>query len=61
MPPNRGPVPRVVTFSYENVEVLGALNKLTGEDFGYDETAWRRWIKASFNPNPKPVRQVPQP
>ncbi len=59
--PNRGPVPRVLTFSYENVEVLGALNKLTGEDFGYDETAWRRWIKASFNPHPKAVRQVPQP
>ena len=59
--PTRGPELRAVTFSYQNTEVLGALTRLTGEDFGYDEAAWRRWIKASFNPNPKPVRQVPQP
>jgi hypothetical protein len=59
--PNRGPTLRAVTFTYENTEVLGALIKLTGQDFGYDAAAWRRWIKASFNPNPKPVRQVPQP
>ena len=59
--PNRGPTLRAVTFSYENTEVLAALVKLTGQDFGYDAAAWRRWIKASFNPNPKPVRQVPQP
>ena len=59
--PNRGPSPRAVTFSYQNAEVLAALVKLTGQDFGYDAAAWRRWIKASFNPNPKPVRQVPQP
>jgi len=59
--PSRGPELRAVTVSYQNAEVLGALTKLTGEDFGYDEAAWRRWIKASFNPNPKPVRKVPQP
>ena len=59
--PSRLPEPRAVTVSYQNVEVLGALTRLTGEDFGYDEAAWRRWIKASFNPNPKPVRQVRQP
>jgi hypothetical protein len=59
--PNRGPQLRAVTYTYENTEVLTALVKLTGQDFGYDGAAWRRWIKASFNPNPKPVRQVPQP
>jgi hypothetical protein len=57
----RGPVPRLLTFAYQNTEVLAALTKLTGQDFGYDASAWRRWIKTSFNPNPTPVRQVPQP
>jgi hypothetical protein len=59
--PNRGPQPKYVTYTYQNVEVRAALQKLTGQDFGYDENAWRRWIKTSFNPNPTPVRQVPQP
>jgi hypothetical protein len=59
--PSRGPVPRLLTYQYQNVEVLGALTKLTGQDFGYDAGLWKRWIKASFNPNPKQVRQVPQP
>jgi hypothetical protein len=57
----RGPVPQALTFAYQNTEVLAALTKLTGQDFGYDDAAWRRWIKTSFNPNPTPVRQVPQP
>jgi HEAT repeats len=60
-PSGRGPVPRLVTYTYQNVEVLGALIKLTGQDFGYDGSAWRRWISRSFNPNPKAVRQIPQP
>jgi hypothetical protein len=60
-PSGRGPIPRIVTYTYQNVEVLGSLIKLTGQDFGYDGNAWRRWISKSFNPNPKPVRQVPQP
>jgi hypothetical protein len=59
--PNRGPQPRYVTYTYQNLEVRNALQKLTGQDFGYDDAAWRRWIKTSFNPNPTPVRQVPQP
>ncbi len=60
-PPSRSPSPRVVTYTYENVEVLAALVKLTGQDFGYNTGAWRRWINTSFNPNPMPVRQIPQP
>jgi hypothetical protein len=57
----RGPTPRAVTFTYQNTEVLAALTQLTGQDFGYDTSAWRRWMKLSFNPHPKPARQVPQP
>jgi hypothetical protein len=51
----------VETFTYRNVEVLGALQKLTGQDFGYDVDTWRRWVARSFNPHPHPSRRVPQP
>jgi hypothetical protein len=51
----------VETFTYRNVEVLGALQKLTGEDFGYDIETWRRWVTRSFNPHPNASRRVPQP
>jgi hypothetical protein len=51
----------VETITYRNVEVLNALQKLTGQDFGYDIDAWRRWITRSFNPHPNPSRRVPQP
>jgi hypothetical protein len=61
MPINQVPEPKVATFAFRNVEVLGALQKLTGQDFGYDVSAWREWVSRSFNPNPKPVRRVPQP
>ena len=46
------PEPRVVPFTYRNVEVLAALQKLTGEDFGYDIPSWRNWISRKFNPIP---------
>ncbi len=51
----------VETFTYRNVEVLAALQKLTGQDFGFDTEAWRRWVTRSFNPHPHPSRRVPQP
>ena len=51
----------VEVFTYRNIEVLSALQKLTGEDFGYDVQAWRRWVTRSFNPHPRPSRSVPQP
>ena len=60
-PVKAGPEPKVVTFTYRNVEVLAALQRLTGQDFGYDVDSWRRWVARSFNPNPKPARRVPQP
>ncbi len=58
---NRGSIPRLMPFTYRNVEVLNALIKLTGQDFGFDVDTWKRWVKTSFQPNPTPARRVPQP
>ena len=59
-------VPRQVvrSFAYQNVEVLAALERLTGQNFGYDLEAWRRWLRAEFRPPApagRPARSVPQP
>lgn len=54
---------RVVSYERGNVEVLAALVKLTGRDFGYDVVAWQQWVRTSFRidpPGPGP-RRVPQP
>jgi hypothetical protein len=57
---NRADV-RVATYTYRNVEVLAALEKMTGKDYGYDIGAWHTWVSHEFNPAPKPARRVPQP
>ena len=57
----RGPTPKMVAESIQNTEVHAALTKLTGEDFGYDVNAWKRWLRNSFQPEPAPTRRVPQP
>ena len=57
----RPPEPRVVTFTFRNVEVLAALQKLTGQDFDYDIASWRSWVAHDFNPAPKPARRVLEP
>jgi hypothetical protein len=58
----RLPEPGVATVTYKNVEVLKALEKLTGQDFGYDSEAWANWFSRSANTNPsKKTRKVPQP
>jgi hypothetical protein len=57
---NRADV-RVATYTYRNVEVLAALEKMTGKEFGYDIGEWHRWVSHEFNPAPKPARRVPQP
>lgn len=58
--PNR-PVVRVQTDVYRNTEVLRALVRLTGQDFGFDTDAWKRWLRNAFRPQPAPVREIPQP
>jgi hypothetical protein len=57
----REQMPRIITLRFQNVEVLAALVKLTGQDFGFDITAWQRWVSSDFHPDPTPVRRVPQP
>lgn len=51
----------VETYTYRNVEVLSALQKLTGQDFGYNVDSWKNWVTRSYNPHPRPSRRVPQP
>jgi len=58
---DRGPAPQLRTFTYQNVEVHDALVKLTGQDFGYDVAQWRTWVARAFNPQPEPIRRIPQP
>ena len=60
------PVPRQVVRQYQhrNVEVLSALERLTGTNLGYDISAWNRWLRTEFRPpaeEQRPARQVPQP
>ncbi|MHC5542626.1 HEAT repeat domain-containing protein, partial [Singulisphaera rosea] len=57
----RGPEAKVATYTFRNVEVLSALVRLTGQDFGYDIATWKRWAATSFHPDRTPVRKVPQP
>jgi hypothetical protein len=59
--PIRQPELRVETLTYRNVEVLAALQKMTGQDFDYDIESWRRWVAHDFNPAPKPARRVVEP
>ena len=58
---NNSPEPRLFTFTFRNVEVLTALQKMTGQDFGYDIESWRNWVSHDFNPAPAKVRKVVQP
>jgi hypothetical protein len=61
MSANRGPVPRVVAVTYQNVEVRNALAQFTGADFGYDVGAWQAWLRRSYRSEKDSVRRVPQP
>jgi hypothetical protein len=57
----QGPTPQFVEVSHRNVEVLTALMKLTGQDFGYDVATWKRWLSTNYRPDPQPAKRVPQP
>ncbi len=56
------PTMRIQTDVYRNEEVLIALRKLTGVDYGYEVAAWRRWVTLAYRPaSSTPGRRVPQP
>ena len=61
MSAGRGPTPRLVPVEYRNDQVLAALIKMTGRDFGFDILTWNRWIATSFKIDAPPTRRVPQP
>lgn len=48
-----GAAVRMKEITYEkderNASVLGALSLLTGQDFGFDESTWRRWYNSQRN------------
>ncbi|RPI73865.1 MAG: hypothetical protein EHM42_15930, partial [Planctomycetaceae bacterium] len=48
---------RIVTVKYDekNPAVLAALTSLTGENFGFDEPAWRRW-RSTQQTSPVPLK-----
>ena len=57
----QGPTPQLVEVSHRNVEVLTALMKLTGQDFGYDIPTWKRWLSTTYRPDPAPGSVCPSP
>ena len=59
--PNRGPTPQVVATEFENPEVLAALVKFTGRDFGYNKDAWRSFLKTAVKEKTPPARRVARP
>jgi hypothetical protein len=58
---SRGPTPRLVPIEYRNDEVLAALVKMTGRDFGYDIPTWKQWVATSFKIDAPPTRRVREP
>jgi len=40
------PIPRYQRVRTEHPEVLAALKRLTGKDFGYNQAAWQKWLQS---------------
>ncbi len=58
---SRGSTLKLVPIEYRNDEVLRALIKLTGKDFGYDIPTWKQWLATSFKIDTPPARRVREP
>ena len=39
-------IPKYQRVRTEHPEVLAALKKLTGKDFGYNQAAWQKWLQS---------------
>jgi hypothetical protein len=55
------PVVRTITIAHPNHDVLAALEKLTGRNFGFNLDAWQHWLATEFSVEGKPTRRAPQP
>jgi hypothetical protein len=55
------PVVRAGRMSQPNSAVRAALVALTGEDFGYDTAAWKKWVAESLRADANPPKRVPTP
>jgi hypothetical protein len=55
------PTLKVVNIVHPNQDVLDALEKLTGRNFGFNIDTWRRWVATDFRVEEKPSRRAPQP
>lgn len=56
-----GRMPVKTTVRYQNGEVLKALELLTGENFGFDQPAWKKWIGTSLRVEADSPRRIPRP
>ena len=45
---NQGATPKYVEVVHRNTEVLAALVKLTGQDYGYEIDIWKNWLNTSY-------------
>ena len=56
-----GQMPVKATIRYQNGEVLKALESLTGENYGFDQLAWKKWIGTSLRVEGEAPRRIPKP
>ncbi len=56
-----GQMPIKATVRYQNGEVLKALETLTGENYGFDQSAWKKWIGTSLRVEADSPRRIPKP
>lgn len=58
--PRISEIPAKVKVNYQNQAVLLALESLTGENFGFDQPAWKKWLSTTFKIEPQAPRRVPK-
>lgn len=54
---SQGQSRRKIFYTNDNADVLNALRKLTGRDFGFDKDAWNRWLMEKRKPTPFDARR----
>lgn len=54
-----GQKPRKIVETRENSQVLAALSKITGQNFGYEKTAWFDWYIQAHTPSSHDIARDP--